>query len=100
MRHNTITEHHESSYPIAEALWVLAGIILLLALGDILILLALTVAIVAMATVWWAHRTVEHRAQGNGAEVASVTHLRPASTGHRDLKRFTAHAPWRGHSVA
>jgi ABC-type bacteriocin/lantibiotic exporter with double-glycine peptidase domain len=98
MRQNTITG--ETHYPVAETLWILAGIILLLAFGDVLILLALAVAVVAMATVWWAHRTVEHRAQRTDAEVASVTHLRPASTGHRDLKAFTAHAPWRGRSVA
>jgi peptidoglycan/LPS O-acetylase OafA/YrhL len=98
MRQNTPTG--EAHYPVAEALWILTGSILLLAFGDILIMLALTVAIVAIAAAWWAHRTVEHRAQRNDAEVASVTHLRPASTGHRDLKRFTAHAPWRGRSVA
>jgi len=98
MRQNTITG--ETHYPVAEALWILAGIILLLAFGDILILLGLAVAIVALATVWWAHRTVEHRAPRSDVEVASVTHLRPASTGHRDLKRFTAHALWHGRSVA
>lgn len=100
MWQNTNTGHHEAHYPVAEALWILAGIILLLAFGDVVILLAVAVAIAGMATAWWAHRTVEHPAQRKDAAVASVTHLRPASTGQRDLTKFAAHAPWRGHRVA
>lgn len=104
MRQNTITEHHEAHYPVAEAFWVVVGIMLLFAFGDALILLALAVAILAMAmamaTAWWTYRGVEHRVQGNDTEVASVTHLRPASTGRRDLKKFSAHAPWHSRSVA
>src|ERR1700753_1846350 len=100
MRQNTITGHHEAHYPVAEALWILAGIILLLAFGDVLILLAVAVAVIGMATAWWAHRTVEHRTRRSDAGVASVTHLRTASTGHRELTKFAAHVPWRGHSVA
>jgi hypothetical protein len=58
MRQTTISGHHETRYPIAEALWILAGIVLLLAYGDALLVLALAFAIVAMTTAWWIHRKV------------------------------------------
>jgi Flp pilus assembly protein TadB len=70
-------------YPIAETLWILAAIILMLSFGDALTLLALAFAIVTMMTAWWIHRRVEHRVDRNDAELASVTHLRPAVTSQR-----------------
>lgn len=100
MRQHTITGHHEARYPVAAALWIVAGVMLLLAVGDVVILLALAVTAVGMAITWSAHRTVVHRGQRNDVEVASVTQLRSAATGHRDLKKFSALAPWGGHGVA
>jgi hypothetical protein len=48
----TISGQHGTHLPIAEALWILAGIILLIAFGDALTLLALAFAIVTMTTAW------------------------------------------------
>jgi uncharacterized membrane protein len=64
MQHTTITAHHGSRYPIAETLWVLAGVTLMLAFGDALALLGIALAVAAMAAAWWIHRTVEYRAGG------------------------------------
>jgi predicted PurR-regulated permease PerM len=61
MGQTTITEQHGSRYPIAETLWVLAGVILMLVFGDALALLVIALAVVAMAAAWWIHRSVEHR---------------------------------------
>jgi ABC-type bacteriocin/lantibiotic exporter with double-glycine peptidase domain len=73
----------DARYPIAETLWILAGIILILAYGDALVLLALASAIVAMTTAWWIHRKVQRRSERSDAKLASVTHLRLASTSER-----------------
>jgi cbb3-type cytochrome oxidase subunit 3 len=88
----------------AEALWTLAGLVLLLAFGDALILLAL--AFVTVTVAWWIYRTIEHRAESgesveiNDAEWASVTDLRPALTNQRALKKTSPHVPWHGPSAA
>jgi ABC-type bacteriocin/lantibiotic exporter with double-glycine peptidase domain len=100
MRHTTTTTSGHHHYPIAEALWILAGIIMLIAFGDALVLLALAFAIVTMTTVWWVYRGVEHRVERNDAEMALVSDLCPALTGQRDLKKTTAHASWRRRSAA
>jgi len=55
----TTTGHHETRYPIAETLWILAGIILLLAFGDAWTLLVLAFAIVAISAAWLIHLRVE-----------------------------------------
>jgi Flp pilus assembly protein TadB len=89
MRQTTISGHR-SRYPIAEALWILTGIILLLAYGDALLVLALAFAIVTMTTAWWVHRKVEHRVERNDTELASVAHLRPALTSQRMTPPTTA----------
>jgi len=72
MQQTTITEHHGTRYPVAETLWVLAGIILMLAFGDALALLVIALAVVAMAAAWWAHRTIEHRVGSKGHVLAVV----------------------------
>jgi uncharacterized membrane protein len=66
MRQTTISGHHETRYPIAETLWIVAGIILMLAFGDVLTLLVLALAIVTVATAWWIHRRVDHRVGSTG----------------------------------
>jgi ABC-type bacteriocin/lantibiotic exporter with double-glycine peptidase domain len=98
MRHTTTSGHHH--YPIAEALWILAGIIMLIAFGDALVLLALAFAIVTVTTAWWIYRRVEHRVERNDAELAPLSHLRPTLSDQRDLKKTSAHAPWRRPSAA
>ena len=55
----TTTGHHETRYPLAETLWILAGIILLLAFGDAWTLLVLAFAIVAISAAWLIHLRVE-----------------------------------------
>ena len=97
MLHSTTSGHH--NYPIDEGPWILAGIIILIAFGDALVLLAAVFAIVTMTTAWWIHHKVEHRVERNDAELAPVTHLRPALTGQRDLEKTSAHASWRGPSA-
>jgi uncharacterized membrane protein YhiD involved in acid resistance len=71
----------------AAAFWVLAGIIALVAFGDVVAVLVIALAIATLAL--WTFREVEHRLQRDDAEVASVTRLRPASTGKVTLQ----HAP-------
>ena len=61
MQQTTIAGQHETHYPIAETLWVLAGIILLLAFGDGVTLLVLGLSIAAMAAAWWTYRNVGNK---------------------------------------
>jgi hypothetical protein len=97
MRHTTISGHHGTDR--TAAFWILAGVIVAIAFGDALTLLAVTAAIVTMAV--WIYREVEHCVEKrNDAEIAPVTHLGPALTGQRDLKKTSAHASWRGTSAA
>ena len=71
MQQTTIAVRRESHYPIAEALWVIAGIILLLAFGDAVALLVLGFAIAASAAAWWIHRRAGHRV-GSKVRAAAV----------------------------
>jgi uncharacterized membrane protein len=98
MRQTIITPaaHH----PIGEAVWIVAGIIVMFAFGDALTLLALALVIVTMTTAWWIDRKVEHRAGSSDAALASATHLRPALTVQRGREKTSAHASWRGPRAA
>ena len=58
MRQTITSRHHETRYPIAETLWILAGIILVLTYGDALLVLALAFAVATMTMAWWIHRKV------------------------------------------
>ena len=100
MRHTTSTiSGHRGAFDAEAALfWIFAGIIVVIAFGDVLTLLAVSFAI--MTTAWWIYRKAEHRAERSDAQLAPVTHLRPAWTGHRDRKETSAHASWRGPSAA
>jgi hypothetical protein len=91
--------HKEIRYPIGEAVWITAGIIVVLVFGDALVLSALAVAIVAMTTAWWTYRKVQHVGRRND-DLASVTALRPPSTVRSEPKTVLAQAPWRGPSAA
>jgi hypothetical protein len=96
MRYNTISGRS----PIGEAVWIVAGIIIMFAFGDAFVLSALAFGIVTITGAWFTHRRAERRAAANDAEMAAVTHLRPASTGPRGLKNPSAHVQWRGPSAA
>jgi hypothetical protein len=98
MQHTITSGRRHPHHPIREAAWILAGIIVMLALGDALVLLALAVAI--MTTTWWTYRKVEYRVQRDDAELASVTRLRPALTGQRRPKEASRHVSWGGPSAA
>ena len=98
MWHTTISGHHGTHDTVAAAFWVLAGMLAVIAFGDVLTLLA--VALVIVTTAWWVYREVEHRVERNDAEMAPVTHLRPVLIDQRELKHTTAHASWRGPSAA
>jgi membrane protein implicated in regulation of membrane protease activity len=100
MQQTTISGQHGSRYPVAEALWIVTGVFVMIAFGDALTLLVLAFAIVAMTTAWLTYRKVKHRVERNDAEMALVPHLRPALTGKRDLKKTSAHASWRGPNAA
>jgi hypothetical protein len=99
-----IDEHSRGQLDVGEVgdeqFWILAGITVMIAFGDALTLLALAFAIATMTTAWWIYRKVEHRVERNDAEMAPVSHFRPALTGQRDLKKTSAHASWRGPSAA
>ena len=98
MRHITIKGHNGAHDAEAAVFWIFAGIIVVIAFGDVLTLLAVALAIVATAR--WVSRKLEHRVARNDAPTASVTHLRPALTGQRDPKTSSPHASWRGPRAA
>lgn len=97
MRQTTIRQRSDARLPIAETLWVIAGTVLLLALGDVVILVALALAAAAVATAWWIRRTAGRRALRDDVALAAVSHL-PA--GHREPKIPSAQAPWHRRSAA
>jgi len=96
MGYNTISGHS----PIGEAVWIAAGIIIMFAFGDAFVLSALAFGIVTMAGAWFTHHRAERRAQAAGAEMASVTDLRPAATAQSHSKKTSAHASWGGPCAA
>lgn len=77
----TTLNGHGNSHAIGEVMWILAGLVVLIAFGDELVLLSLALAIAAMTTAWWVHHRVGRRPRLTDARLAPVTHLRP-----RDLK--------------
>lgn len=93
MRQTIIRQRPDARLPIAETLWVIAGSVLLLALGDVVIVVALALAVATIATVWWIRRTAGRRALRDDVALAAVSHL-PA--GHRGR----AHTPWPRRSAA
>ena len=97
MRQTNIRPRSDPRFPIAETLWIFAGTILLLALGDVVIVLALALVAAAIATAWWVRRTAGRRARSSEGTLASVSRL-PA--GNREPKIAPAHAPWHRHSAA
>jgi hypothetical protein len=93
----TTTKRHQGSHDTAAAFWLVAAIIVMIASGDALALLIAAVAIVTV--VWGMIRTIERRVRDR-TELAPVTHLRPAMTAPRDLKKTSAHGSWHGPRAA
>jgi hypothetical protein len=80
MRHITNTSKRQGGYDVeAAAFWILGAIIMVIAFGDALAVLASAVAIVAVMS--WIYRKVEQRLERREAAIAPVTHLRPELTG-------------------
>ena len=98
MPHTTNSGHHGAYDAEAAVFWIFAGIIVVIAFREVLPLLAFAFAIVTAA--WWVSRSLEHRVARNDATMDLVTHLRPALTGQRDLKRVPAQSSRRGPRAA
>ncbi len=94
----TISERRDTHFTEAAMFWILAGILVVIAFGDFLTVLAAAFAIAAAIS--WIYRAVEHRLERNGTDMASVRHLRPASTGGRDLENPSAESSWHGTTAA
>ncbi|OSC28374.1 hypothetical protein B8W69_11200 [Mycobacterium vulneris] len=97
MRQTIIRQRPDARFPIAETLGVIAGIILLVALGDVVIVLALALAVAAIAAASWIRRMALRRALSSEVTLTSVSHL---PTGNRAPKKGSAHAPWHRYSAA
>lgn len=97
MRQTTIRQRPDARFPIASTLWGIAGIILLVALGDVVIVLGLALAAGAIATAWWVRRTAGRRALRNDVALAPVSRLPGID---RQPKTASAHALWHRHSAA
>ena len=62
MRHTTISGHQVAHRTVA-ALWIVAGIIAVLVVGDAFTLLALAI----VTTAWWILSAVAHRVESVGS---------------------------------
>jgi hypothetical protein len=62
MRHTTISGHQVAHQTVA-ALWIIAGIIAVIVVGDAFTLLALAI----VTTAWWILSAVEHRVERVGS---------------------------------
>jgi hypothetical protein len=82
----------------AAAVWILLAVFAGVALGDVVVILALAAGAVTIA--FTAYRRVRTRAAGHHAEVASVTQLRPAVATRRDPRNAPGGAPWHGPRAA
>jgi hypothetical protein len=85
----TTSGHHGTRDAEAVVFWIFAVIIMLIAFGEALTVLAAAVAIVTVIS--WIYRQVEQRLQRSHAEVAPVAYLRPELTGQKSEKT-SAHA--------
>jgi hypothetical protein len=87
MRHikTTLSGHRGAFDAEAVLFWIFAGIIMVIAFGDALTVLA--VALVIIAAISWIIEKVEHRMETSDPALAPVTHLRAELTGHAELER-------------
>ncbi|OBI21754.1 hypothetical protein A5712_01410 [Mycobacterium sp. E2327] len=92
MGHITTTTggHHGTRDLEAAAFWIFGGIILLVAFGDAVAVLAVAVAVVASFA--WMFRKIEHRWGRHDVHPAPVTQLRSEWAGQLDAKQAPAQA--------
>ncbi|OBI81076.1 hypothetical protein [Mycobacterium sp. 1245805.9] len=92
MRHITTTfgGHHGTRDLEAAAFWIFGAIILLIAFGDAVAVLAAAVAVVA--SIAWIYRKIERLWDRDKAHPAPVTHLRPEWADGYDAKEAPAQA--------
>jgi hypothetical protein len=98
MSKSSINRHDHSHHTAVAGFWLFAGMVALVAFGDVVAVLALALAIVTL--VLWAFREAEHRVQKDTVEVAPVTPLRPTSAGQSHLQNAPAQASWRAPRAA
>lgn len=89
MRHIAISGNRGAHDWEAVAFWIFAGIIMVIAFGEALVVLAAVFVIVAAIS--WIFSKVERRFERSDVEIARVTHLRPALLGEGGLKVTSAH---------
>jgi hypothetical protein len=82
---------NEFHYPFGEAVWGAAGVILLLAFGDVLVVLALALVIAGVIAAFWSYRQV--RREEHGGDLAPVTQIRPAAAVRRAPTTSPIHGP-------
>ena len=85
MSNSVITERRRIRRSVAVAGWGIAGAIVLIAFGDLVAVLAVALVLVIVAL--WMYGGVDHNAQGDDAEMAPVTPLRPSFVGRRDVQQ-------------
>lgn len=98
MRHITVGTHRDTHDAEAIAFWIFGGVIMLIAFGEALAVLAAVFAIVAAGS--WIYRKVERRFERNDQESAPVTALRPELTGRGDVAWNSADPRWLGPRAA
>jgi hypothetical protein len=98
MTTSRINEGGHAHHTVTAVLWLLVGIVALVAFGDVVAVLAIALAIVTL--VLWGYREVEHRLRTTDAEMAPVTPLRPAFTSQSDAQHAPTPASWRAPRAA
>jgi Flp pilus assembly protein TadB len=86
MLSTTLSTQRGKHYPFGETVWGLAGLVVLMTFGDVLVVAALAVAAVALAVTWWVHRQAVDRVRETEAVPASVSQLRPGPTRAHHLR--------------
>lgn len=98
MRNITSTISGHAGHDLeAAAFWIFAGIIVVIAFGDALAVLGVTIAIATVIA--WIYSKVERRLDRSDEAMAPVAHLRPALAGQRDPQTL-APAPLHGPRAA
>lgn len=97
MRQIIPSQRPDARHAIAESLWLIASFVVLLALGDVVIVATLAIAVVAITAGWWIRRSAARRARRGDAALAPVSQL-PASP--CPTPRAAACGPWHRHRAA
>jgi cbb3-type cytochrome oxidase subunit 3 len=84
----TTSGRHGSTDVEAVAFWIFAGIIMAIAFGDALTVLALAIAV--LAAISWVYGKFARRWSRNAAKIAPVNLVRPEVTHGSDQNRTSA----------